>query len=266
MKKIFVVLLCVLFGACVFAQDVKTQKTRTRPIKDGFALNHLDGKLSRSDDGAKWVFSFYSDLTAGTGRIKAATAIEMLPSSTLEKMAAQFTEDKVRDFRIWGRLTKFTGTNFIFCTYSLPITEASEMPLDPTDTIANTKIPEANDFDVIPKEVMAMLKSRRVVNLAKLKQGVESKKDGIIVDETGIIKKGQDGSDFVFAFDGLGRNVGKVFFKLLPCEIVEQVVSKKIALGRRRYKVAGILTKYNGQYYLLLQRATRAYSHNNFAR
>ena len=33
-----------------------------------------------------------------------------------------------------------------------------------------------------------------------------------------------------------------------------------------RFRVAGIVTKYNGEYYILLQRAARAYNHGNFVR
>jgi hypothetical protein len=33
-----------------------------------------------------------------------------------------------------------------------------------------------------------------------------------------------------------------------------------------RFKIAGIMTKYKGENYLLLQKATRIYSHQNFDR
>jgi hypothetical protein len=33
-----------------------------------------------------------------------------------------------------------------------------------------------------------------------------------------------------------------------------------------RFKIAGVVTKYKGEKYLLLQKATRIYGHGNFAR
>jgi hypothetical protein len=90
--------------------------------------------------------------------------------------------------------------------------------------------------------------------------------DSVYVDRTGFIVKKDDGQ-FVFVPDALGRNVQNLSFHLLPCMILELTEIKKAAEPDKvRFKIAGILTKYKGDNYLLLDKATRAYSYGNFGR
>ena len=75
-----------------------------------------------------------------------------------------------------------------------------------------------------------------------------------------------DGS-FILKLDALGRQVSKRSLRLLPCEALELAELKISAdFEQVRLKVAGILTKYKNEDYLLLQRATPTYSHGNFGR
>jgi hypothetical protein len=78
-----------------------------------------------------------------------------------------------------------------------------------------------------------------------------------------VEKNGQ----FVFVPDGLGQGVEKFTITLLPCMNLETAAAQmRSELNSVRFSVAGILTKYKGQKYLLLQKATRAYSYGNFGR
>jgi hypothetical protein len=64
--------------------------------------------------------------------------------------------------------------------------------------------------------------------------------------------------------------VQQATFRLLPCQVLEQAELQSATGGLRsdqiRLKIAGIITEYKGDKYLLLQRATRVYSHGNFGR
>jgi len=99
--------------------------------------------------------------------------------------------------------------------------------------------------------------------------------DAIIVNRTGFIsssgmrdsyrygKKQQYG----FIFDALGRKIPKKSFRLLPCEALELAEQKQsLELETLKFRIAGIVTKYKDQNYLLLQKATKVYSYGNFAR
>ena len=112
---------------------------------------------------------------------------------------------------------------------------------------------------------MEKLRPKRVVNLAKLKKVVEVEGDVTLANRTGFVAGDERAK--AFKIDALGRNIEDISFELLPCETLEYT-ERKIAENdlRQRYKVAGIITKYKGRFYLLLQRAVRTYSHGNFAR
>jgi hypothetical protein len=86
------------------------------------------------------------------------------------------------------------------------------------------------------------------------------------VDKTGFLVE-QDDRRFVFLPDALGRNVQKLSLYLLPCAVLELTELEQSAEPEKvRFKVAGIMTKYKGENYLLLEKAIRTYSHGNFGR
>ncbi|MHC4216580.1 MAG: hypothetical protein ACYSWP_24810 [Planctomycetota bacterium] len=70
-----------------------------------------------------------------------------------------------------------------------------------------------------------------------------------------------------FSFDSFGRAIDPNSLILLPCETLQNVERKQSEeLEPLRYRVTGIVTKYRENKYLLLQRATRVYSHQNLGR
>ena len=90
--------------------------------------------------------------------------------------------------------------------------------------------------------------------------------DSIFVDRTALLVEQDDGR-LIFVPDALGRNVQKLSLHLLPCAALELTELKQAAEPEPlRFKIAGIKTKYKGDNYLLLEKATRAYSHGNFGR
>ncbi len=118
----------------------------------------------------------------------------------------------------------------------------------------------------IPEEIVSKLKSRRVLRHEQLKEGLQLKQDYVLVGRTVLLDKHADGKPVV-VLDALGRNIQQVSFRVLPCEALERAqYVQSLETEPVRFKIAGILTQYKGEYYLLLQRATRAYSHENFGR
>jgi len=119
------------------------------------------------------------------------------------------------------------------------------------------------------------MRSERLGRIADAKKGAgvsvsavkaELKRDSILADRTAFLSKKDDGQ-LVFVLDALGRNVRPVSLWLLPCEVLELAEYRQSAEPEPvRFKIAGIVTKYKGENYLLLQKATRIYSHQNFDR
>jgi hypothetical protein len=256
-KRLFIIMLVVsvLCGAC----SICTAKAKVKPLRDGFSMEGVDGKVVK--DANDWFFLPLAALIDDKGVIETGSRIKILPSSGLERLLQQKTSAGGESFRLWGTVTRYGGENFVFTAYSLPITEANET----TPKLEEVKISGPNEPDIIPEDVMQMLRPKRVVNLAKLKKGVGTEQDGIIADRTGFVEKSGDG--FIFAFDALGQNVDTTSFPLLRCGVVEQMCNKQQeSAWPIRYRIVGIITKYQGRHYLLPQRAMRVYSHGNFRR
>ena len=248
-------------------------RARQKLMPDGFALSGIDGTLYKADSnqaGQEWFFKFDSQLKANTGLIEAGESVELLPSSTLEAIITDVNSRVNRGYRLWGMFTRYRDKNYIFCNYFLGLSKIK--PLEPEQTEQAkpsenlTPINAPNDVVSLPPEVLKKLKKRRVIRTEELQKPLELKADSVLADRTGFLKKDAGGKK-VFVLDGLGWNVPKVSFRLLPCYVLERAENKQTEeLELLRFKVAGVVTKFQGEHYLLLQRARRVYSHENFGR
>jgi len=296
---IILILAGVLLGTVPPKANAAATK-KAKPLRDGFALAGVDGKLSSADSNEgpqRWLFQFYSDVSDDQGRVEAGETLELLPSATLEKMTDNTQKRSIENYRLWGRVTKYQQRNFIFPIYFLPLGRVEQKLPTPqksqhtesqitqtpnankTNKVREPAINEPNDELAMPQEIIARLQTRRVVRTEQFqetqntingvlehKQGLELKADCIVADRTAFLVDQPDGGVNA-VFDALGRNIPRVSFRLLPCEALQHAQRKQSAeADALRFKIAGILTKYKGEYYLLLQRAIQIYSHQNFPR
>jgi hypothetical protein len=248
----------VLLTTCIALCADPPRKTT---LRDGFVLTGVDGKLTHSEN--KWSFELDSDVNDRTATVEAGTSLQVLPSMTLEKLAADIEQRANNNYRLWATVTKYKNENFIFPIYFLPLSkpeqpEAAE-PNKSQPQRPKLTINEPNDKLAIPEEIIAKLSTRKILRTEQLKPPLELKQDSIIANRTGFLRD----SDFVL--DALGRNVQQLSFKLLPCRVLE-LAQQKDALSPDplRFKISAIVTKYEDQNYLLLQHATRTYSYQNF--
>ena len=269
-------------------------KNRQIPLRDGFALTGIDGRLvvrdnnenSRESSFERWSFEFDSDVSDGGGLVKVGASLEILPSSVLERMIADANNVSNTSYRPWGRVTQYKGKNFIFPNYFLPLADTKEPNLPtsqkPPQQEDRPKINEPNDVLTIPKELIEKLPDRkkRIDHRTREQNGTEPadktkselKQDFFLADRSGFIREsGQETAkswrQVSFVPDAIGRTEAKTSLRLLPCAALEQAQRKQSAAPEAlRFKAAGIVTKFKGKDYLLLQRATRVYSHGNFGR
>ncbi|UCF44503.1 MAG: hypothetical protein JSV99_06235 [Planctomycetota bacterium] len=239
--------------------------TRKTTLRDGFVLAGVDGKVTRSEN--KWSFELDSDVTDSTATVDAGTSLQLLPSMTLEKLAADTKERSSTNYRLWARVTKYKNENFIFPIYFLPLSKVEQPkpaePNEPQPQKSKLTINEPNDRLAIPEEIIARLSTRKILRTEQLRPPLELKQDSIIADRTGFLRDSERDADFVL--DALGRNVQQLSFKLLPCQVLELAQQKEsLSPDPPRFKISAIVTKYKDHNYLLLQRATRTYSHQNF--
>jgi len=254
-------------------------RTRTPLLRDGVLLGGVDGKLVaaeaneiaskgyvRFQANQVWLFKLDADLRRDKVLLKAGTSLQLLPCAGLEKMVAM-SKDFKGSYRLWGRVTKYKDKNFIFAGYFVPV---GKVPLQtgPAAGQARTepviRINEPNDVLAIPEEILNKLSARKVVQPVQLRKALQLKEDFILADRTGYIRKQPDGT-YRFVLDAVGFKLERTWFELLPCQALELALQKqKAGPDPVRFKVAGIVTTYKNKSYLLLQRATRTFSHGNF--
>jgi len=248
------------------AKDIVGTIARYIPLRDGFVINGSNGVVKRVPDQDRWFFIPETEITDGRGTHLAVHPMELLPCSTLEKIDAMGDGDKAVLLRLWARVVMYKNENFLYPVYFIPTSLVDEAapPAPDKIKIQAVPVPEPNEPSIIPDNIRSLLKPKQVVNLNKVRSMLEVESDAVLANRTGFITI-QPGPDF--QPDGFGRNVEDLSFHLLRCTGLEAVESQQVSSGpsRQRYKVAGIITRYKGQYYLLLQRATRTYTHGNFS-
>ena len=157
--------------------------------------------------------------------------------------------------------------------YKLMKTKTKEIEKISESTLETEKpaVGEPNDLLAMPKEIRDRLSDRRIVRPRTPRQAQKTEKikierDTILADRSALLVKRNDGQ-LLFVLNAFGRDVRPVSLRLLPCEALELAEFTQSAIPEPvRFKIAGIVTKYKGEKYLLLQRAARVYSHGNFAR
>lgn len=285
--KIEILILVFVTSTLVFGAGT----TRRALLTDGFALKGLDGRVSCPDDKDMWSFELESDVNDDGNIVKAGTDLQLLFSSTLEKVAEDLKVRSGADYRLWGRATKYKDENFIFPFYFLPLSKIKQSQSDSLQTTSEPKslaekqeaqpiINEPNDVLAIPLEVIEKLRTRRIDPARWPGRGTEPiiqppqietvehkvQQDFILADRTAILERQNDGQ-FVFVLDALGQNVSEGSLRLLPCEALELAENMpSTELEPMRFKIAGIITEYKGNKFLLLQKITQVYSYGNFGR
>ena len=349
-------------------------------LRDGFALTGIEGRLSEHAETASeryirfghdraWLFELGADVNDLTNVVKAGTKLQLLPSTSLEKLIADARLRPGDTYRLWGRVTKYRGANYIFPELFLPVVEvappepgeskepnepvqphvveepaapsepngpqnrqepnappakASTGPVEPAPLQARQVrklLAEPNGVLEVPPEVLQKIKNKKIYlprkippkpepqqaeqnqpqpqklvqapaatggkapAPAKEAQGgpeqqkkagsqqadrpkpprpPQAKLDSVLADRTAVLVRQKNGRP-LFVLDAYGLSVQDVAFEPLPNEVLELTETReKAELNQVRFKIAGIRTEFKGRQYLLLQKATRVYSHGNF--
>lgn len=258
LKTFFGLIFIITLAGIVEAGNLK----KTKPITDGFFLSGIDGKLEACDSNETWFFKFAADISDTKARIRAGTSVEFVPSAALEKMVSEVEKNPGNEYRLWGRISKYQGRNFIYLFYYLPISDVNQSEKQKIQPAVN----EPNDELPMPENIVAKLKARKVLRTEDLLKGLELKTDCILADRTGFISD-EGNNRRVFTLDAIGRNIQKISFDLLPCQVLDSAEQHQASeLDPVRFKIAGVVTKYKNKHYLLLESANPVYSHGNFGK
>jgi len=286
-KRLTILILLFSMGAGLAQSSLSPGKPNQRLLREGFVLKGIDGELSVSDQNDACFFQFDSDVSDGKATVGKDMKLQILPSATLERMISDANKRSVANYRLWGKTTCYRGENFIFPVYFLPLTK----PKEPEQARSEIKIgakasqqtqrtksddtQRRTDDLEIPSEVTAQLRAGPRINSMRPTERQAHKQDMVLIDRIGSISTDivhdaydvKTNTQYYFVFDAFGRNVNPAQLGLLPCKALESTEWLQSLLPEPvRFKVAGIVTEYKGQKYLLLHKTTRIYSHGNFDR
>ena len=250
-------------------------------LREDYVLGGVDGKVIEGGTGP--LFEFETDISDGKVTLKAGESLELLKSATLERMVEDAKARNDARYRLWGKITKFEGKNYIFPTYFLALRKIDK-PAEQKNGANETRqmVNAPNDVLPIPDEIVNKLQTSEILPTDEAQQAqLQLKQDTIFAQRAGFVIEKKGGSAprlssgqaapatgrYEFVSAGLGRGIEKFSIELLPCEALQKAIEEiRGEPNPVRFNVAGILTRYNGRQYLLLQKATRAYSYGNFGR
>lgn len=268
-KKLFI----VLFIYAVFVNVSFGQET-DKLIYEGFMFSGAEGEVSFDRSKNNWFFILSRDVNDSFIRIEENTQFPVLPSAALERLCVDVNERVEPTYRLWGRVTQYKNRNYVFPAYffSLARVKNSEKPVASERPEAagdkqerQVRINEPEDSIVIPKNILKKLSGRSFVRQEQVREEFEVEADTIISDRMAHLEETSEGN-IVFVLDSLGRNASTVRLKALPSQALEYAQRIQESEPEDIYfRISGLLTKYKGDYYLLLQRAARVYGYQNFS-
>jgi hypothetical protein len=267
-----------------------------KPLPEATVLSAIDGKLLHVDANDTWWFELTAEVKSDTYRVPAGKRFMLLPSGPLEQLIADVNDRVTPAYRLSVQVTCYQGTTFLLPTYFLPL---SKFKSDGQE--AGGGAPEVETADLppdpelgIPPEILEKLKNRRPIRGPLRKpsddQTVE-RPDGYLgrmlvnrvgrieVEDVEAYKRGSVEAlpdsrihastlpRFYFIPYALGWNVSSTRYELLPCAALEQAEQlQRSSIEPIRFNVAGLVTRFQGRQYLLLQRAAPVYNYGNFGR
>ena len=243
-------------------------------IYEGFMFSGAEGKVSFDRSKHICLFTLSSDVNDSFTRVEANTQMPILSSAALERLCSDVNERVEPTYRLWGRVTQYKNQNYIFPAYFFPLSRvksadeyaATQRPGDNVDKPEQElRINEPEDSVVIPNNVLKKLSGQSFVRTEQVTEEFEIEVDTIISDRMARLQETSDGN-MVVVLDSLGRNASTIRLRALPSQALERAERIQETEPEDVYfRISGLLTKYKGDYYLLLQRIARVYSYQNFS-
>ncbi len=265
------------------------QPAARKPLPETAVLDRADGKLAHVDANDTWLFELTAEVKTPDYQLPAGTRFVLLPSATLGRLVADVNDRFAPRYRLSARITLYRGKNYLFPTYFLPLSKFKNDKTPEGDSsnqkskIKNQKSEEPEL--AIPPEVLEQLKKQPPLRGPRRSAEIPPTRttlDRVLVDSVGRIESHpSDGGasptlqsrpptaadSWVFVPYALGWDLSDVCYRLLPCSALEEALQvQKKALDPMRFNVAGLVTEFQGQKYLLLQRAIVVYNYGNFGR
>ncbi|MFI4912415.1 MAG: hypothetical protein ACIAQZ_12180 [Sedimentisphaeraceae bacterium JB056] len=268
-RKIFALLIIIMFSAPgieIVKGETAVKELKPVAVADGFSLGGVGGTVSRRPKDGAVVYCPEKTLTDDVGSIEKGRCIEVLEGYSLDLIEELLKDNESLDLKVWGLVTEFEKENYAYINFIMPLNTELEQSGDDEPADQKTQPEDAEGDNVIPDDVIAMLRrSNGSLDTDKLSDFENQKKDSVYTRKTGLVKQTSDGR-FYFTPDGLGRKIQTEKYYLQKCRTLENVVGvEKKSIGDSKFDVSGILSEYEGEKYLLLQRAVKVYNYGNLS-
>ena len=255
------VVLLALAGLAVANVAVK----RHPVLREGLALAGTEGTCKKELRQGKnlWIFYPSAAIVDEKTTLPAQVGIEILPSAGLEQIRSFAGNKTSVSVKVWAVITAYRDQNFVFPLHAVPLTVQ-----EPAGAVEEQAKPapvpsDPNLSPVIPSEILKLLKPAGRVDLALIAESAAPKGDRAIAGKTGLISVLHN--SVVFTPDGFGKKAGTDFYRLLPCQTLQQTEDRLgRSFSRQRYSVSGLAAVFEGQQYLLPYRAERTFTNGNF--
>jgi hypothetical protein len=286
------------------------QPAARQPLPETALLDRADGRLLHLDANDVWLFELTTEVKMADGDAKrkdaragtqyllpAGTRFVLLPSPKLERLTVDVNERAAPRYRLWARITRYKGKNYLFPTYYLPLSKFKSGPPEapaeepapaPTGPAPQAAAPNAPGLTVPPEILEQLQKQPPLPGPRKSPEAapaVPVPPERVIADCIGRIESMQSSlpgcqpspglrppasanslTGLVFVPYALGWNVSNVRYELLPSAALEETLQKQTRAGDPvRVNVAGLIAEFKGKKYLLLQRAAVVYNYGNFS-
>jgi hypothetical protein len=244
-------------------------------LPDGTLLKGIDGRVIRSGD--RWLLEPEVGIRQGAAVLDKGKMLEILPSAALEALAAAAVQRPVDRYRLSGQIQTYHGRNslFVLSFVALPaaagdansVTATAVDRVQEPNQVSGPNAAAKGDPLAIPEQIRKRLATYQATRQRQPSPTgtVAPASPRVLLDQVGLIV--QDQGRTFFVTDGLGQNAQSRVFDLLPSGTLESMEHTQLQSAEPvRFRVAGLVTEYHKQPYLLVYRATREPHYGNFGR
>ncbi|MFC1652856.1 hypothetical protein ACFL3F_03955 [Planctomycetota bacterium] len=231
-------------------------------LNDGYLLTGAEGRILVVED-RRWQFELTKEALVGAQKITLGRRFPLLPCAALEAMLKVLTQRSESVFTIRARVTRYRSKNYLYVTYFVPI--GGQVKQEGAVIAPPTLVPKESALDAlgIPTDVLKKLQEHHVLEPRQEGERMVGDTDTLLLDRRARIVVQGDAVQLDLVSQG--RNPKAATYRLLPCRTLEHTERVQAVQADPVYfRVVGIETQFQGESYLLLQRAVRLYGFGNF--
>ncbi len=255
-----------LIGLLALSTALAARPDQAALLPDGLLLRGIDGQVAFDTEVQCWFFENRTVLSDGRSTLPKGVKLQLLPSSAFDSLQIDLGQRIRSDYRLWAKTTQYEGKNYLFVHHYLPLG-----PMEPrqSSALGGESTQNSTHAPVDKVGIPIAIEQRRAAKKRVARRSVASAKalkpNTLMLDRVGYLVERE--GRHTFALDGLGLQVQARRISLLPCRLLNRMQEEqRDSLTRVRFRIAGLITEYQGQDYLMVQRATQVHDYGNFGR